>query len=99
MKRLSLLLLVLAVGSVVAELPPLIPRKVLFGNPERSDPQISRDGSQLSWLAPNKTGVLNVWGSEVDGAQPHPITTENHSPVHWYFWAPDGKHILYLHDN
>jgi len=99
MKRFLLLLLLLFAASAQAELPPLIPREVLFGNPARSDPQISPDGSQLSWLAPNKNGVLNVWASEVDGGQPHSITTESHSPVHWYFWAPDGKHILYLHDN
>ena len=99
MKRLLLLLLTLAVGSAVAELPPLIPREILFGNPARSDPQISPDGSQLTWLAPDKNGILNVWASGLDGAHPHVITNETHQPVHWYFWAPDGKHILYLHDN
>jgi Tol biopolymer transport system component len=77
----------------------LIPREILFGNPERGDPQVSPDGTQLSWLAPDKNGVLNVWASALDGAKPHPITNETHRPVHWYFWAPDGKHILYLHDN
>jgi hypothetical protein len=39
---------------------PLIPREVLFGNPERADPQISPDGSQIGYLAP-VDGVLNVW--------------------------------------
>ncbi|PYX80723.1 MAG: S9 family peptidase, partial [Acidobacteria bacterium] len=38
----------------------LIPRKVLFGNPERSSPQISPDGTRLGYLAPDQ-GVLNVW--------------------------------------
>ena len=38
----------------------LIPREVLFGNPERADPQISPDGKQLGYLAP-VNGVLNVW--------------------------------------
>jgi len=38
---------------------PLIPREVLFGNPERADPQISPDGTQLGYLAP-VDGVLNV---------------------------------------
>src|SRR5262245_12608904 len=99
MKRLTLLLLLAIVVSVRAEPPALIPRAVLFGNAERSDPQLSPDGSQLSWLAPDKQGVVNVWVSGTDGTNPHPITNEGHSPVHWYFWAPDGKHILYLHDN
>ena len=38
----------------------LIPREVLFGNPERARPSISPDGSRLCWIAP-KDGVLNVW--------------------------------------
>src|SRR5688572_8747622 len=38
----------------------LIPRDVLFGNPERQSPQISPDGTKLAWLAP-QNGVLNVW--------------------------------------
>ena len=30
----------------------LIPRSVLFGNPERTSPQISPDGGSLAWIAP-----------------------------------------------
>jgi dipeptidyl aminopeptidase/acylaminoacyl peptidase len=85
--------------SVHAEMPALIPREVLFGNPQRIDPQISPDGSRLSWLAPDKNGVLNVWVSAIDGASPHPVTNEPGYPIHYYRWAADGKHLLYLHDN
>src|ERR1700680_4283299 len=38
----------------------LIPREVLFGNPERISPHISPDGTRLAWIAP-RDGVLNVW--------------------------------------
>jgi hypothetical protein len=38
----------------------LIPRRVLFGNPERVSPRISPDGTLLAWIAPHE-GVLNVW--------------------------------------
>ncbi len=38
----------------------LIPRRVLFGNPERVNPRISPDGTLLAWIAPHE-GVLNVW--------------------------------------
>src|SRR3974390_2724717 len=38
----------------------LIPREVLFGNPERTNPLISPDGAQLGYLAPSN-GVMNVW--------------------------------------
>ena len=100
MRRFVLLLLIALIASpAAAELPPLIPRQVLFGNPARADPLISPDGAQLSWLAPDKNGVLNVWLGALDGHHPHPVTHETHRPINWYFWAPDGKHILYLHDN
>ena len=39
---------------------PLIGRKLLFGNPERSQARISPDSEQMSFLAP-KDGVLNVF--------------------------------------
>jgi hypothetical protein len=52
-------------------LPALIPRDVLFGNPERASPRLSRDGKRLGYLAPDE-GVLNVWvrslGAEDDRA-------------------------------
>ena len=38
----------------------LIPRRILFGNPERVSPRISPDASTLAWIAPHE-GVLNVW--------------------------------------
>src|SRR6266704_4197731 len=99
MRHLLFAIIWLCSFTIYAELPALIPREVLFGNPERADPQISPDGSQLTWLAPDKNGVLNVWVSVVDGSNPHPNTNETDHPIHYYRWAADGKHILYLHDN
>ena len=49
MSRLKFLILCLAAAganAALAELPPLIPRETLFGNPARSHPEISPDGSQ-----------------------------------------------------
>ena len=37
-----------------AEPPPLIPRDVLFGNPDKASPQISPDGKRLAYLAPDE---------------------------------------------
>ncbi len=91
MHRVIALLFLLMASVARAELPALVPREVFFGNSERSDPQISPDGAQLSWLAPDKNGVVNVWASATDGAKPHRITNESHQPVRWYFWAPDWK--------
>ncbi|HEY0129703.1 MAG TPA: hypothetical protein VGB40_11095, partial [Rubrobacteraceae bacterium] len=40
--------------------PTLIPREVLFGNPEKAQPRLSPDGRRLAYLAP-VDGILNVW--------------------------------------
>jgi dipeptidyl aminopeptidase/acylaminoacyl peptidase len=97
MKR--FLVLLLAFCPAQAELPPLIPRDVLFGNAEHSWPQISPDGEQIAWLAPDKNDVVNVWVGSIDGAKTRVVTNENHRPIEWYAWAGDSKHILYLQDN
>jgi len=99
MTRLYLASLFLAFCSAKAELPPLIPREILFGNPERSHPQISPDGEQLAWLAPDKNGVVNVWIGSIDRTKERAVTNETHRPIEWYTWAGDSKHILYLQDN
>ena len=72
MKRLYLAGLLFAFCAAQAELPPLIPREILFGNPARAEPQISPDGTQIAWLAPDKNGVLNVWASAIDGSNSTP---------------------------
>ena len=43
----------------------LIPRKRLFGNPERTAVTISHDGTRIAYLAP-LDGVLNVWVAPLD---------------------------------
>jgi hypothetical protein len=39
----------------------LIPRDILFGNPEYSSPLLSPDGNRLAYLAPSPNGVMNIW--------------------------------------
>ena len=47
----------------------LIPRKVLFGNPERISPHISPDGTRLAWIAPDSFVAGSfVTGSVVTGS-------------------------------
>ena len=41
-------------APALAELPPLIPREVLFGNPEKANPQLSPEGKYLAYLAPDQ---------------------------------------------
>jgi dipeptidyl aminopeptidase/acylaminoacyl peptidase len=78
-------------------LPYLIPRAVLFGNPERASPTLSPDGTRLAYLAP-KDGVMNVWVRTLGQKDDKPVTAETKRPVYEYYWQPDGKGILYLQD-
>ncbi len=41
------------------DLKSLIPRKALFGNPDRVSPQLSPDGKRLSFLAPLSTASVS----------------------------------------
>ncbi|NJD77616.1 MAG: S9 family peptidase [Candidatus Methanoperedens sp.] len=76
----------------------LIPRKVLFGNPDRASPGISPDGRKISYLAP-LDGVLNVWvGSPDDPESAQPVTRDTGRGIRIYFWAYTNRHILYLQD-
>jgi dipeptidyl aminopeptidase/acylaminoacyl peptidase len=76
----------------------LIPRSILFGNPERTNVQLSPDGKHLSWLAP-KDGVLNVYVAPVGKLdQAKAITAETSRPIRGYFWPFTSKHVIYIQD-
>ena len=60
---------------------PLIPRTVLFGNPDRASVQLSPDGAHLAWLAP-LDGVLNVWVAPRDDLAGGPPGHARHRPRH-----------------
>ncbi len=76
----------------------MIPRQVLFGNPEKSMARISPDGAYLSYLAPVE-GVLNVWVAAVkDPDSARPITRDEERGIRHYDWTYDGQHILYYQD-
>ena len=83
-------------------MPELIPLSVLFGNPERVSPQLSPDGSQLAWIAPDD-GVLNVWVAPItsDGVSwdaASVVTNDTERGIRQFAWAHDGRHLLYVQD-
>jgi dipeptidyl aminopeptidase/acylaminoacyl peptidase len=80
-----------------SEAPPLIPRELLFGNPERVQSRLSPDGKRLSYLAP-RDGVLNVWLRSLARDDERPLTAEKPRGVHWHTWAYDNRHVLYRQD-
>jgi dipeptidyl aminopeptidase/acylaminoacyl peptidase len=85
----------------------LIPRTVLFGNPERTFPRLSPDGSRLAWIAPHD-GVLNVWiaplradpgqDDAVDWAAAQVVTDDRDRGIRMFTWAHDARHLLYIQD-
>jgi dipeptidyl aminopeptidase/acylaminoacyl peptidase len=76
---------------------PLIPRKVLFGNPEKTAPQISPDGKRLVYLAP-VNGVLNVWVKTVGKNDDQPVSNDINRGIRSAWWAHNNKHVLYWQD-
>ena len=77
---------------------PIIPRHLLFGNPDKANVQLSPDGRQISFLAA-VDGVLNVWvGPADDLAAAKPVTEDKKRGIRAYFWAYTSRHILYIQD-
>lgn len=84
----------------------LIPRDVLFGNPERAQARISPDGQWLSFLAPVKQagqedgeGVMNVWVAPIDKPEvAEPVTNDTNRGIRSHSWAYNCKQILYTQD-
>jgi dipeptidyl aminopeptidase/acylaminoacyl peptidase len=77
---------------------PLIPRKVLFGNPDRAAPKISPNGRRLAYLAPAE-GVLNVWVGPIDKPAPaRAVTHDKLRGIRAYHWAYTNEHLVYLQD-
>lgn len=89
----------------------LIPREVLFGNPENISPQLSPDGRYLAYLAPSPSGVMNIFvrdltseredETNVDGDVEQcdrMITNEPKRAIRSVAWAYDCETIFYMND-
>jgi dipeptidyl aminopeptidase/acylaminoacyl peptidase len=81
----------------VSGLPPLIPRDVLFGNPEKTAPEISPDGRFLAYLAPHE-GVLNVWVRTLGEGDDRVVTADRKRGIRLFSWSWTGAEILYVQD-
>ena len=102
--KFSLIFAVLTMASTIpappafAQLPPLIPRDALLGNPERATPRIAPDGKRLAWLAPDEHGILQVWVQTIGKHDARVVTADKSRGIQSYGWAFDSKTILYSQD-
>jgi dipeptidyl aminopeptidase/acylaminoacyl peptidase len=94
-----LVLLVTGCAFQSAQLPPLIPREILFGNPAKTDPQVSPDGKSLSYLAPDEKNVLQIWVRSLAGGNDRPITNETKRGIRHYTWAYDNRHLIFARES
>ena len=103
-RKVSLLIAVLVMTSTVssptvfAQLPPLIPRDTLLGNPERANPHIAPDGKRLAWLAPDEHEILQVWVQTIGQHDARVVTADKSRAIQSYGWGYDSKTILYAQD-
>jgi dipeptidyl aminopeptidase/acylaminoacyl peptidase len=79
-------------------LPPLIPREMIFGNPEMDAARVSPDGTMLAYLAPYD-GKQSVWVRRIGEQDDRVVAHDPKRPLPWARWQGDGKHVLYLQDH
>jgi len=77
----------------------LIPREVLFGNPERTNPQLSPDGRYLAYLAPDRNDVLQVWLRTLGQQDERILTADKKRGIRAYFWSYMPEHLIYMQDS
>lgn len=75
----------------------LIPRSILFGNPDKINVQVDNSGKFISYIAP-LDGVLNIYVSPID--KPNEgiaVTNDKHRGITRYFWTYNDK-LIYIQD-
>jgi dipeptidyl aminopeptidase/acylaminoacyl peptidase len=98
MKSLTLLCLLSVAAPARAELPPLISRDLIFGNPQKTSPEISPDGTRLAYLAPDAKNVLQVWVRSRAKDDGRVVTADKRRGIRRFHWAHDGHTLLYVQD-
>jgi dipeptidyl aminopeptidase/acylaminoacyl peptidase len=77
----------------------VVPREVLFGNPEYASPMLSPDGKLLAYLRPDENNVLNVWCRTIGQTDDRVVTADKSRGIRQAFWAEDSKTLLYMQDD
>ncbi|MEG4009434.1 S9 family peptidase [Microcoleus sp. Pol11C1] len=80
------------------ELPPLIQREILFGNPEKTSPKLSPDGKYIAYIAPDEHNVLQVQLRTVGQADDRQLTADKKRGIRIFFWTYSGEELIYQQD-
>jgi hypothetical protein len=92
-------LAVMGCAPRLAQLPPLIPRNVLFGQPERTNPQISPDGKFLAYIAPDSNNVLQIWVRTLGAQDDRQLTAEKTHSIWHYTWTFSPNKLIFAQDD
>jgi dipeptidyl aminopeptidase/acylaminoacyl peptidase len=83
---------------ITQSIVPLIPRDVLFGNPEKVSPQISPDGRYLAYIAPDSKNILQVWLRVMGQTEDQVLTADPKRGIRSYFWTYEPDKLIYAQD-
>lgn len=86
------------VPEAKTQLPPLVPRELLFGNPKRARPRLSPDGKYLAYLAPDDKNVLQVWLQMPGEESDRQLTQDKKRGIRAFFWTYQPDLLIYLQD-
>jgi len=86
-------------SATATSLPPLIPREILFGNPEKTSPRLSPDGKYLAYIAPNEENVLQVWLRTVGQEDDQILTADKKRGIRIFFWTYNADQLIYMQDS
>jgi dipeptidyl aminopeptidase/acylaminoacyl peptidase len=82
----------------MTKFPPIIPREILFGNPKRTSPELSKDGKYLAYIAPDARNVLQVWLRTLGQEDDRTLTKDEKRGIRAYFWTYNPEILIYLQD-
>ena len=80
------------------QLPTLIPREILYGNPSRTSPQVSPDGKYIAYIAPDDKNILQVWLGEIELEEAKKLTDDKKRGIMAFFWTYNPEQLIYLQD-
>lgn len=95
-QKVFLILFAFVTFATEPDMSVLIPRTVLFSDPQYLSPELSPDGAKIAYLAPHQK-VLNIFvGDTVENARP--ITNDQNRGIRNFSWAYDNRHVIYIQD-